>query len=158
LLTSYSKPLVLQVLIYKLSLDECAIFLSDPLSISLSKLEWFALCDLIVSKKVFLSNCPSMERSMQIVSQSLIFTPEIRSTIFKKLHSFTLNQAEGIVPQFGLKQLNEFLTLESRNGEFLFKFLCEEDKVFLEKDFCNKILNNMFSKVAKYYHSQNLIE
>ncbi|CAD8068065.1 unnamed protein product [Paramecium sonneborni] len=139
--------------------DEVTVnYIKDPNSIVIDQKQWDLICEVISKKLVCLGAndifCTN-DSQIGIISQSLLFSSIIRKVIFKKLHT----QSEGgSAQQISFQTLNDLLGQENRSDEFLYKFLCEEDKNTMSKQSCQSSLEKMFQKSNQYFHQSNLIE
>ncbi|CAD8150696.1 unnamed protein product [Paramecium octaurelia] len=128
-------------------------YIKDPNSIVIDQKLWDLICEIISKKLVCLKAndiiCTNNSQ-IGIVSQSLLFSSIIRKVIFKKLH--------GSAQQISFQTLNDLLGQENRSDEFLYKFLCEEDKNTMTRQSCQIALEKMFEKSNQYFHQSNLIE
>ncbi|CAD8165604.1 unnamed protein product [Paramecium pentaurelia] len=128
-------------------------YIKDPNSIVIDQKQWDLICEIISKKLVCLGAndifCTN-DSQIGIVSQSLLFSSIIRKVIFKKLH--------GNTQQISFQTLNDLLGQENRSDEFLYKFLCEEDKNTMTKQSCQISLEKMFQKSNQYFYQSNLIE
>ncbi|KAM3136694.1 hypothetical protein pb186bvf_011139 [Paramecium bursaria] len=153
---------IINIMVYVLENEEAleakqylAQIQKDPLTIIICQEQWDLLIKIIISKKVVL-NIPKSELALNLMIKSLLFKDQIKNSIFKKLHQFSLNSSECIVTQVPVGSLSELLSLDHKNPEFLFKFLCDEQYLGISQ--CEQSLVNLFNLINKYFSSSNLIE